>query len=208
VEIVHPRVHHADRLGRQFDLVEAPAVVEHRLDSLRADRLQHGGGVVGVKAAVSIPVIVNGDIVTSEEAREALDRSGADALMLGRGVYGRPWLAAHLERALADGTTLAEPGPEDRLAIVIEHLSASLAFYGSGLGLRMFRKHLGWYVEQAPWPPEPQARRAARSALCRLDDPVDVAAGLAQLWGVPSDPLGHLRNSVVDKAPQAAEAMW
>jgi tRNA-dihydrouridine synthase B len=163
--------------------------------------------VGAVKAAVSIPVIVNGDIVTSEEAREALDRSGADALMLGRGVYGRPWLAAHLERALADGTTLAEPGPEDRLAIVIEHLSASLAFYGSRLGLRMFRKHLGWYVEQAPWPPEPQARRAARSALCRLDDPVDVAAGLAQLWGVPSDPLGHLRNSVVDKAPQVAETM-
>ena len=195
-------------LARQAEALGVRAVTVHGRTRQQFYTGEADWRAVGaVKTAVSIPVIVNGDIVTSEEAREALDRSGADALMLGRGVYGRPWLAAHLERALADGTTLAEPGPEDRLAIVIEHLSASLAFYGSRLGLRMFRKHLGWYVEQAPWPPEPQARRAARSALCRLDDPVDVAAGLAQLWGVPSDPLGHLRNSVVDKAPQVAEAM-
>ncbi|MEG2314365.1 tRNA dihydrouridine synthase DusB, partial [Brevundimonas sp.] len=65
--------------------------------------------IAEVKQSVSIPVVVNGDIITAEQAREALDKSGADALMLGRGVYGRPWLAAHLERALQDGTQLAEP---------------------------------------------------------------------------------------------------
>lgn len=160
-----------------------------------------------VKAAVAIPVIVNGDIITAEEAREALQRSGADGLMLGRGVYGRPWLAAHLERALQDGTRLQEPDREERCAIVLEHMQGSLAFYGPGLGLKMFRKHLGWYVEQAPWPADPMERRAAKSALCRLDDPADVATGLAALWGVSLRSLTLPGNSAVEKGPQVAETV-
>ena len=156
-----------------------------------------------VKAAVSMPVIVNGDIVTAEDARAALAASGADALMLGRGVYGRPWLPAYLERALADGTALQEPGPEARLALVIEHLRASAAFYGLPLGLKMFRKHLGWYVEQAPWPADPLDRRRAKAELCRLDTVEAVGTALAALWtGVVSRP-GH---SPVDLSPQAGEA--
>lgn len=158
--------------------------------------------VADVKAAVSIPVVVNGDILTADDARNALKQSGADALMLGRGVYGRPWLAAHLERALADGTVLQEPDREERLAIVIEHLRASTAFYGMPLGLKMFRKHLGWYVEQAPWPVDPLDRRAAKSRLCRLDDPDEVERELAALWR--SVTLSS--NSAVDIAPQFAEA--
>jgi nifR3 family TIM-barrel protein len=198
----------ATELARQAEALGVRAVTVHG----RTRRQFYSGhadwdAVGAVKAAVAIPVIVNGDIVTAEEAREALDRSGADALMLGRGVYGRPWLAAHLERALADGTTLQEPDRKTRLAIVIEHMSASLAFYGPGLGLRMFKKHLGWYVEQAPWPREPETRRAAKSALCRLDDPAEIAVGLAGLWEVPAPDLAHLRNSAVDKAPQVAEAI-
>ena len=157
-----------------------------------------------VKRALSIPVIVNGDIVTAEEAREALDQSGADALMLGRGVYGRPWLAAHLDRALADGTRLEEPAAADRLAIVIEHMNASVAFYDMPVGLKMFRKHLGWYIEQAPWPPEPEARRAAKSRLCRLDDPADVAEALATLW---TEPVAHFGNPAVEFSPQLADTV-
>ena len=159
--------------------------------------------VAEVKAAVAIPVIVNGDILSAEDARSALAASGADALMLGRGVYGRPWLPAYLERALADGTVLAEPGREHRLAIVIEHLRASVAFYGLPLGLKMFRKHLGWYVEQAPWPADPAQRRADKARLCRLDTPAEVEQALTALW---SDDVKPDSNSRVDFSPQSDEA--
>ena len=157
--------------------------------------------VAEVKAAVSIPVVVNGDILTADDARKALMQSGADALMLGRGVYGRPWLAAHLERALADGTVLEEPDRAERLAIVIEHLRASVAFYGLPLGLKMFRKHLGWYVEQAPWPADPLERRAAKGQLCRLETPEAVEQALTGLWAG----VTHSGNPGVDIPPQVVE---
>lgn len=140
-------------------------------------------GVAEVKRGVRIPVIVNGDIVDAASARQALAVSGADALMLGRGVYGRPWLAAELDRALAATAAEAEPSPEARLRIVLEHFHESLEFYGDRLGLNMFRKHLGWYIEQAPWPDAPEVRRAAKSAICRLASPGEVEAALIRLWG-------------------------
>ena len=155
-----------------------------------------------VKAAVGVPVIVNGDIITPEQAREALARSGADGLMLGRGVYGRPWLAAHLERALADGVALDEPGRAARLGIVIEHLRASVDFYGLPLGLKMFRKHLGWYIEQAPWPADPQHRREAKARICRIDDPLAVESAMADLWRADFPRTG---DSPVETAPRLAE---
>ena len=135
-----------------------------------------------VKRAVDIPVIVNGDIVCVDTARRALAESGADAVMIGRGAYGRPWLARDIDAALDAGAPTPEPGPDERLHIVLEHLSDSVGFYGERLGLRIFRKHLGWYVEAAPWPIDPAERRAAKSRLCRLESAHEAAGALTQLW--------------------------
>ncbi|MFN3353264.1 MAG: tRNA dihydrouridine synthase DusB, partial [Brevundimonas sp.] len=119
----------APALAADAEAIGVKAVAVHGRTRSQFYTGQADWGAVGlVKAAVDIPVIVNGDILTVDDARKALERSGADALMLGRGVYGRPWLPALLEASLATGSTFAEPGPEARLAIVERHLAESLAF--------------------------------------------------------------------------------
>jgi len=138
--------------------------------------------VRAVREAVALPLAVNGDIVDAASARAALAQSGADAVMVGRGVYGRPWLLAGLEAALAAGAEIEEPDAQARLAIVLEHMADSLRFYGERLGLRIFRKHLGWYVEQAPWPADAAARRQAKARLCRLGSGAEVERALTALW--------------------------
>lgn len=147
--------------------------------------------VRAVKDAVRIPVIVNGDVVDAASARAALARSGADAVMIGRGACGRPWLARRIDAELDGGPgqpAAAEPDLEERLDIALAHFDDSLGFYGERLGLKVFRKHLGWYVEAAPWPADPAARRAAKARLCRIEDAREVRAQLRTLWS-PSQRL-------------------
>jgi len=138
--------------------------------------------IAAVKAATGLPVIANGDIVDGASAREAIDASGADAVMIGRGAYGRPWVAAEIQAALENRAATDEPNPVERLTIVLDHFRDSLRFYGDALGLKIFRKHLGWYIENAPWPACAQARRAAKARLCSLDRPAEIEGALAGLW--------------------------
>lgn len=138
--------------------------------------------IAAVKAAVSVPVIANGDVIDSASAHAALAQSNADAAMIGRGSYGRPWAATAIGRALENGGEIAEPDLNERLGIVLDHMNDSIAFYGELHGLKIFRKHLGWYVENAQLPRLAEARRAARSQLCRMTSAKGIERMLKSLW--------------------------
>lgn len=103
-----------------------------------------------VKRAVAIPVIANGDIDGAHKAEAVLRETGADAIMVGRAALGRPWLF----RALIGPTArpLPDPAPDEVVALILEHLGALHAFYGETMGVRIARKHVGWYLDHLPAP--------------------------------------------------------
>lgn len=118
-----------------------------------------------VRDVISVPLIANGDVETAEDAQEILRRSGADAVMIGRGSQGRPWHAGVLAGA-------REPGCEEIAAIAVEHYRMMLEFYGEAVAVRHARKHLGWYLERfAPDLPGEQ-----KAVIMTSRDPDDVIA--------------------------------
>ncbi|RYE06460.1 MAG: tRNA dihydrouridine synthase DusB [Rickettsiaceae bacterium] len=106
--------------------------------------------ISSVKKSVSIPVIANGDITSFASAKECLEKSEADGIMVGRGVYGRPWFIAQLIKYLATGEEIPSPSINAQLEIILEHYDSMIDYYEGDTGMKLARKHIGWYSSGLP----------------------------------------------------------
>lgn len=132
--------------------------------------------IAAVKAAVSIPVIANGDIVDAATAAAALRLSGADGVMIGRGAQGAPWVLGQIAHALYGTPEPVEPEGAALAELVAEHYEAMLSFYGTDLGRKVARKHLGWYADRAGAP---------KAEMLTAEDPAQVLRLIALGFASP-----------------------
>lgn len=183
------------RLGWDHANLNAPSLAKRAEDSGIQMLTVHGRtrcqlyggqadwqGVARVKEAVSIPVIVNGDIASPQIAKEAMRISGADGVMVGRATYGRPWLVRQIMDYLHDGTLTPDPDLAARKAIVLDHYDALLAYHGARNGNAIARKHIGWYLQDLP------DSNTVRTAINASEDPQFVRAQIGAYFdSLPPD---------------------
>ncbi|MBN9429858.1 MAG: tRNA dihydrouridine synthase DusB [Burkholderiales bacterium] len=142
-----PSQRNAVRLARDFERAGAAMIAVHG----RTRACAFGGHaeyetIAAVKAAVTIPIVANGDIDTPQKAREVLMRTGADAVMIGRAAQGRPWIFREITHYLATGELLAAPCADEIRSVLREHLLDHYQFHGEASGVRSVRKHVNWYL--------------------------------------------------------------
>jgi tRNA-dihydrouridine synthase B len=142
--------------------------------------------VAAVKAALRIPVVANGDIRTPEQARDVLQRTGADALMIGRAAQGRPWIFREINHFLATGEALAPPLVSEVKRLLIEHLHDHYSLYDEFIGVRSARKHIAWYVRDLP------GAEAFRSHMNTLEDSAAQLAWVGQYLDQLADCMDRL----------------
>ncbi|HET9702325.1 MAG TPA: tRNA dihydrouridine synthase DusB [Burkholderiales bacterium] len=130
-----------------------------------------------VKAAVTIPVIANGDLTTPEKVKQVLDHTGADAAMIGRAAQGRPWIFREIRHYLETGGKLPAPEVSEIHSVLVRHLHDLYAFYGEQTGVRVARKHISWYTKGLA------GSAAFRHAMNRLETVADQLAAVGRFFG-------------------------